>query len=1145
MLDGKPQTVLIVEDDAGIAELEQRQLVRAGFTVLIAETAEDALLRLRQGRINLVLLDYRLPGDVDGLDFHGQMKEAGFDLPVILVTGFSNEALVIRALRAGVRDFVTKSTEYIDYLPEAVRRVLKQVDTEQQLAETEARLTSIIDSAKDAIITADADHRITLFNRAAEAMFRCTASQAVGQPINRFVGEPAPAEAAGNAQPPELGQPIQSGYRGMRADGAEFPLEAALSQATVAGKRFFTLIVRDISRRHRAEAALREREEQLRLFVEHAPAAIAMFDVQMRCVVASKRWLADYGIVEETLGGRCFYELSLVLPERWKEVHQRCLAGGVERSDEEEFTRADGSSQWLRWEARPWSAASGTIGGIIVFSEDISERKLAERALQESNEFNRQVVSSAQEGIIVLRPDCRYRLWRFMEQLSGKPASEVLGKRPWEVFDFLPEAQVRPFLTAALSGETTIAPDQFVGPSSGGRGAWVSQLLSPLRDAAGQITGVLCSVRDITERKAAEEESVRTAALLRAVVEGTTDAVFVKDREGRYLVFNPAAARFVGRPVEEVLGQDDTALFDAQSARLVMTRDRRVIESGQPETEEERLTAAGATRVFQASKAPYRDAQGNIIGLIGISRDITERIQAEARLRASEERFRLIAETIDEVFWMADVEINQTLYVSPGYERIWGRSCESLMANSRSFLDAIHPEDRERIINDLFVQRDGQSYEHEYRIIRPDGSMRWIWDRGFPIRGGVDRPVYYVGVAQDITERVRAEQTRKKLEAQLQQSQKMEAFGQLAGGVAHDFNNLLTIISGYSEMMLAMLPVNDPQRESVKAISQAGERAASLTRQLLAFSRQTVLEPKVLDLNDVVRETEKMLRRLIGEDMLLTTLLDPSIRRVKVDPGLLGQVLMNLAVNARDAMPQGGKLNIETGNVKLGPDFASAARDFRPGWYVMLAVSDSGCGMTPDIKARLFEPFFTTKAVGKGTGLGLAVVHGVVSQSGGQIEVESEPGRGTTFKIYFPAIEAPLSAHEGAGLGGNLRGNETILLVEDEEGVRGLSTLVLKSYGYNILVANDGKHALRLVDTHRGDIDLLLTDVVMPRLSGRELANALQARFPRMKVLYMSGYTDDAVVRHGLVQEQVHFLQKPVTPLKLAGKVRSVLDSSV
>ncbi|MGD0205890.1 MAG: ATP-binding protein, partial [Dehalococcoidia bacterium] len=418
---------------------------------------------------------------------------------------------------------------------------------------------------------------------------------------------------------------------------------------------------------------------------------------------------------------------------------------------------------------------------------------------------------------------------------------------------------------------------------------------------------------------------------------------------------------------------------------------------------------------------------------------------------------------------------------------------------------------------------------------RKNGKLIAVRLSGRVISGEPGASECFEVIAEDLGER-------RRLEGQLRQAQKMEAVGRLAGGVAHDFNNLLTIIMGYSQLLLEKFGASDPLRRHVEAINQAGDRAAVLTRQLLAFSRRQVLALQVLDVNGVVANVGKLLRRLIGEDIDLVVE-GKGLGRVKADPGQMEQVVMNLAINARDAMPQGGRLTIETVDVELGEAYADNHFPVKPGPYVMLAVSDTGCGMDAETQAHIFEPFFTTKEQGKGTGLGLATVYGIVKQSGGYIWVYSDAGQGTTFKIYLPRVDEPAEVSGEKVVAVAAGGTETVLLVEDQSEVRSLVREVLEANGYTVLEARNGEDALLVAEQHKGPIHLLLTDVVMPGMGGRELAEHLASSHREMKVLYASGYTDDAIVHHGVLEPGMAFLQKPFTPEALARKVRAVLDA--
>ncbi len=467
-------------------------------------------------------------------------------------------------------------------------------------------------------------------------------------------------------------------------------------------------------------------------------------------------------------------------------------------------------------------------------------------------------------------------------------------------------------------------------------------------------------------------------------------------------------------------------------------------------------------------------------------------------------------------------------------------------AQGEGWAQAIHPDDRERVSEEWYqAAKEGLWFRTECRFQRPDGVVTWVFTQALAEKTKDGEIIGYVGTITDITERKQAEEALRQSEEQLRQAQKMEAVGRLAGGVAHDFNNLLMVMRGYGELLLNQLDANDPLRRNAEEIQKAAERATALTQQLLAFSRKQVLQPKVLDLNAVVTEVEKMLRRLIGEDIELTAVLDLALGRVKADPGQIEQIILNLAVNARDAMPQGGRLTLKTANVTLDQAYVRQHLGATPGPYVLLAVSDTGVGMDAETRSHIFEPFFTTKGAGKGTGLGLSTVYGIVKQSGGTIWVESAPGRGTTFEIYLPLVEE-------ATANGELHpalppptpgGTETILVVEDEMSVRKLAAEFLGSNGYRVLEAQDGAEALQVCEEHRAPIHLLLTDVVMPGMSGRELAVRLVGARPEMKVIYVSGYTDDAIVQHGVREEGTVFLQKPFSLDALARTVREALDS--
>jgi len=818
--------------------------------------------------------------------------------------------------------------------------------------------------------------------------------------------------------------------------------------------------------------------------------------------------------------------------------------------------------------------------------EDLEERKQIELALSHEQQQLRVTLESLGEGVFVTDAEGQVqRINRAAETLTGLSREVILGRRLKEVFQLIQESTGQSVDFAKLShiyqanSQGPTAP-YLLQNSQSEVATPIDLRVSPLIDDSQNVVGTVFTIQDVSDRRRVErmqrdmhlqlERQVRerTAELLaseerfRLLIEGTKEyAIYMLDTGGLISSWNPGAERIKGYTAAEVIGQHFSIFYPevdrkngkAQEALRLAALNGRYEEVGQ------RVRKDGNIFWADVVITALRDASGRLRGFSKITRDITKAREAEEleKRLLQEETARRFAEEHSRALWQERERLRVTLQsigdgviatdvnglvqiLNPVAQSLTGWTEEEAQGHQLiDVFDIVNEETRIIVENPAMrALRDGLivGLANHTVLISKDGSERPIADSAAPIRDPSGKIIGVVLVFRDMTES-------KKLEGQFRQAQKMEAIGRLAGGVAHDFNNLLTVILSYAEYLADHAELGEENLESVQEIRLAGERAASLTRQLLAFSRQQILHPKIVNLNEVVIETSKMLGRIIGEDVLFSTKLHGRLWQVLVDQGQMEQVLMNLAVNARDAMPAGGKLTVETSNIELDDEYVRTYPDVKPGHYVLIAISDTGIGMDETIKNRMFEPYFTTKEPGKGTGLGLATVFGIVKQSGGHITVYSEPNLGTSFKIYIPRVETPLGVTKDVKKSTpNITGTETILVVEDEPMVRKLACRVLRSQGYTVLEAENGVEALKTYQQHRQRIQLLLTDVVMPEMGGRQLSEEIHLITPELKVLFMSGYTNDAVVLHGVLDAEAEFLQKPFSPVNLAIKVREVLD---
>lgn len=665
-------------------------------------------------------------------------------------------------------------------------------------------------------------------------------------------------------------------------------------------------------------------------------------------------------------------------------------------------------------------------------------------------------------------------------------------------------------------------------------GAFISVICGHLhrsQDRARKAVGDLKGKETELQVALKEAEDLRSALDEHAIVA-------ITDPRGRITFVNDKFCAISKFPRKELIGKDHRIINSGFHPREFMRELWETIGSGKVWHGEIKNKAKdGSVYWVDTTIVPFTDSDDRIRQYVAIRADITERKQAEEIVRQSDDRFRELAENINEVFWMVDPTRKKMLYISPAYERIWGQSTAHLYDAPEAWLDAVHQEDRERVLQAAREKQAAGTYDEEYRIVRPDNEVRWIHDRAVPIRNQEGEVYHIIGTAEDVT-------VRKRFEEQNRQRQKLESIGQLAGGVAHDFNNLLAVIQVQAELIQMDGPLASGQQDSLNEIKTTVDRAASLTRQLLLFSRREIFQPSTIDLSKSIVNTAKMLRRVLGETIRMQIKLAPEPMVVYADASMMDQVVLNLAVNARDAMPEGGRLVIETSAAEFDEFSPARSPQTRPGNYVCLSVSDDGTGIPPEVLPRIFEPFFTTKDIGKGTGLGLATVFGVVQQHQGWVNVYSEVGLGTTFRVYLPRLEGVVAPAARTGTKTpSSTGSETILLVEDDPSLRMSLRKALAQLGYQILEASTAAEAIRIWEKHRDRIHLLLTDLVMPGgTTGKDLAQRLRKEARQLKVICMSGYSAEVVGTDEALPEGVQFLTKPFQAGQLARLIREILD---
>ena len=1057
----------------------------------------------------------------------------------------------VEAVRGRSRPWTVSELNLIDEIvrPNITEVLLQASQAARMRAEESLRLMqAVVENSRDGILVTEADNidlprpRIVYANPAMLHHTGYAPAELVGQNPRIFQGPSTDRATLDRLRDCiAANEPVMVELLNYAKDGTAYWVELSVAPLlTPSGNvTHYISIQRDISARKLSEQALKESEERFRQAFDYSSIGMALVAPEGQFLRVNSAMQAVFGCSEaDLLGTDC---VTLTAPddrEADKVWVEAMLAGEIEAHTlEKRYLKGDGRTVWVLLTISLVRDAVGRPVYFVAQFQDVTARRAAEADLRASEGRLRLALEAGHMGTFDWDIGTGRIVWsKSHYELFGYDGSDPF---PVEFRHFSDRvhpddrARVEAKVQAAMVGRNEYM-DEWRVLLPDGSVRWVFGHGRFEFGPDGKAVRMLGIAQDVTRRKADEAAVRANEVQYRTLFEMCPDAIYLLDMGGRIRSANPAATTQNGYTPAELQSMRIQDLDTPDQAVKASDRLQR-LRAGESLRFEIAHRRKDGTHVELDVRASAVEIGGESL-VLAFDRDITAERAAAAALAAANDLYRLLADGMQDVISVHDTSPKaRYLYVSPSGERLTGYRADELIG--RDYLPEVHPDDLPTLAHANRTNLRGEVTQIEWRSRHKDGHYVWLETVSTPVTDAAGAVTRLICTSRDIGRR-------KEMEDQLRQAQKLEAIGQLAGGVAHDFNNLLTVVNGCSELLLEDLPAGAGARPLLEDILAAGERGAGLTRQLLAFSRQQMLKAEVFDLSGVVPATAKMVGRLLGEDIVMSLRLNPAAGCVKADLGQVEQIIINLAVNARDAMPTGGTLILETGPAEVREDSRLPSPDARPGRYVRLAVTDTGTGMTPEVQARLFEPFFTTKPTGEGTGLGLATVYGIVRQSGGFLTVESKVGRGTTFAVYLPRNDEVAEGPKSTLRPKSKAGGETVLVVEDDASVRTLTTTILARHGYRVEAAENGAAALAACDRLSAPPDLLLTDVVMPGMSGRELADTLTSRYPRLMVVFLSGYTADHILRHGVEEDRMAFLQKPYTPDSLCRFVRGVLDGT-